>query len=493
MDKIINILAVIILNLFVVVGSNTILAEEEEKDKDKDKDKDKEVLYWVAPMDPNYKRDKPGKSPMGMDLIPIYKNEQQTHGSEVIIAPEVVQNLGVRTAEVERSKLWRRVNTVGFVDYDESKLSHIHLRTQGWIENLTVQSEGDRVQKGQLLFKLYSPELVNAQEEYLQALSLGNKTLINASKQRLLALGIPSSEIKRLNKNRTARQLISYYAPQDGVVSSLKVREGMFVKPENQVATLANLSTVWVMAEVFERQSSWVEVGQPAEVRFSYLPGEKFEGQVEYIYPDLDQMTRALTVRLKFDNPGETLKPNMFGDVYIYAGAKENIIVVPRESVIRTGTSERVILAKGEGRFEPREVVTGIESGDWIEIQSGLNEGEDVVISGQFLIDSEASTKASFTRMTTPPNAKEMLDRESMDEEIVAVGVVKEIFEAEQKLRITHEPIEALGWPQMEMNFQVSKDYYVDEFNIKPGEHITFTLKKVGDHYEISSIKKMEH
>ncbi|MDE0249486.1 MAG: efflux RND transporter periplasmic adaptor subunit, partial [Gammaproteobacteria bacterium] len=151
---------------------------------------------------------------------------------------------------------------------------------------------------------------------------------------------------------------------------------------------------------IFERQSGWVEVGQPAEVRFSYLPGEKFEGQVEYVYPNLDQMTRALTVRLKFDNPGETLKPNMFGDVYIFSGAKENIIVVPRESVIRTGTSERVILAKGEGRFEPREVITGIESGDWIEIQSGLNEGEDVVISGQFLIDSEASTKASFARMT---------------------------------------------------------------------------------------------
>ena len=385
-----NLSLVFFLGLFLTTVSSTTLADEE----------DREVLYWVAPMDPNYKKDKPGKSPMGMDLVPVYKDEQQETGSEVVIAPQVVQNLGVRTATVERSKLWRRVSTVGFVDYDESKLSHIHLRTQGWIESLTVQSEGDRVQKGQLLFKLYSPELVNAQEEYLQALTIGNTTLINASKQRLFALGVPSTEIKRLNRERIARQTISYYAPQDGVVSSLNVRDGMFVKPENQIATLADLSTVWVTAEIFERQSGWVEVGQPAEVRFSYLPGEKFEGQVEYVYPNLDQMTRALTVRLKFDNPGETLKPNMFGDVYIFSGAKENIIVVPRESVIRTGTSERVILAKGEGRFEPREVITGIESGDWIEIQSGLNEGEDVVISGQFLIDSEASTKASFARMT---------------------------------------------------------------------------------------------
>ncbi len=385
-----NLSLVFFLGLFLTTVNSTTLADEE----------DREVLYWVAPMDPNYKKDKPGKSPMGMDLVPVYKDEQQETGSEVVIAPQVVQNLGVRTATVERSKLWRRVSTVGFVDYDESKLSHIHLRTQGWIESLTVQSEGDRVQKGQLLFKLYSPELVNAQEEYLQALTIGNTTLINASKQRLFALGVPSTEIKRLNRERIARQTISYYAPQDGVVSSLNVRDGMFVKPENQIATLADLSTVWVTAEIFERQSGWVEVGQPAEVRFSYLPGEKFKGQVEYVYPNLDQMTRALTVRLKFDNPGETLKPNMFGDVYIFSGAKENIIVVPRESVIRTGTSERVILAKGEGRFEPREVITGIESGDWIEIQSGLNEGEDVVISGQFLIDSEASTKASFARMT---------------------------------------------------------------------------------------------
>ncbi len=481
MKKIFYHLVVLVLASFSFFLCNIVLAEE-----------DQEVLYWVAPMDPNYKRDRPGKSPMGMDLIPVYKNEQQGAGSEVVIAPEVVQNLGVRTAVAERSMLWRRVNTVGFVGYDESKLSHIHLRTQGWIENLTVQSEGDRVQKGQLLFKLYSPELVNAQEEYLQALSLGNKTLVNASKQRLFALGIPSSEIKRLNKERTAQQTISYYAPQDGVVSLLKAREGMFVKPENQVATLADLSTVWVMAEVFERQSSWVEVGQPAEVRFSYLPGKKFEGRVEYIYPDLDQMTRALTVRLKFDNPGEALKPNMFGDVYIFAGAKKNIIVVPRESVIRTGTSERVILAKDGGRFEPREVVTGIESGDWIEIQSGLDEGEDVVISGQFLIDSEASTKASFTRMTSQSNEQEMVDSKAMSEEILAEGVVEEVFKAEKKLRITHGPIEKLGWPQMKMDFQISKDYYVDKFNLKPGERITFTLIKVGDHYEISSINKMD-
>lgn len=474
---------IIIIAVIALGTSLPILSNEDEK----------EILYWVAPMDPNYKRDKPGKSPMGMDLVPVYKDEQQTKGSEVVIAPEVVQNLGVRTAQVERSKLWRRISTVGFVDYDESKLSHIHLRTSGWIENLKIKSEGERVQRGQLLFKLYSPELVNAQEEYLQALSIGNNSLANASKERLSALGISRSEIERLTEKRKARQKISYYASQGGVVSALNVREGMFVKPDTQIATLADLSSVWVMGEVFERQSSWVKVGQPAEVRFSYLPGKVFKGAVEYIYPDLDQMTRALTVRLKFDNPKETLKPNMFGDVYIFAGAKENIIVVPRESVIRTGDSERVILSKGEGRFEPRKVVTGIESGDWIEIQSGLNEGERVVISGQFLIDSEASTKASFTRMTTTSTHEVKDDKEEMNGEIVAMGVVQKIYEDEQKVRISHEPIEALGWPQMEMDFKTNQEYYVDQFNLQPGERITFTLVKVGDRYEISSINKMDH
>ena len=196
------------------------------------------------------------------------------------------------------------------------------MRTQGWIEHLTINSEGDRVQKGQLLFKLYSPELVNAQEEYLQALTIGNKALVNASKQRLQALRHSLVRNTTFKQKRTARQTISYYAPQDGVVSLLKVRDGMYVKPENQIATLADLSTVWVMAEVFEKQSSWVEVGQPAEVRFSYLPGKTFKGQVEYIYPSLDKMTRALTVRLKFDNPDEALKPNMFGDVLYFCRRK---------------------------------------------------------------------------------------------------------------------------------------------------------------------------
>ena len=362
-------------------------------------EEDKEILYWVAPMDPNYKRAKPGQSQMGMALIPVYA-DPDNNGNTVNIAPEVVQNLGVRISMAERTRLWRGIDTVGYVDYDESKVSHIHLRTEGWIEKLTVQSEGERVKKGDFLFDLYSPRLVNAQEELVTAIASGNKGLIRASKERLSSLGVSSSQIAQLQKDKKIRQRISIYAPQDGVVSTLPVREGMFVKPAMKVMSLGDLSSIWILAEVFERQSGWVSVGQPAEVRLSYQPGKVWEGAVEYIYPDLDPKTRTLKVRLRFDNPGELLKPNMYANIRIFGGPKEDVIVIPLEGLIRTGREERVIIDLGEGRFEARTVTAGIESGDYVEIIQGVDEGEKVVISGQFLIDSEASMRASLTRMS---------------------------------------------------------------------------------------------
>jgi Cu(I)/Ag(I) efflux system membrane fusion protein len=363
---------------------------------------EKEILYWVAPMDPNYRRDKPGKSPMGMDLIPYYANQDADHdeGSKVSISPAIVQNLGIRTSRAERTRLWRGIDTVGYVDYDESKVSHIHLRTEGWIEKLAVESEGDRVKKGEFLFDVYSPKLVNAQEELITALNSGNKGLIRASKERMSALGISSNQIKQLEKDRNVRQRISIYAPQDGVVSDLPVREGMFVQPSMKVMTLGDLSSVWLLAEVFERQSAWVKADQSAEVSLSYIPGKTWQGKVEYIYPSLDPKTRTLKIRLRFDNPGELLKPNMYANVKIYGGATAETIVIPLEGLIRTGREERVIVAAGEGKFEARKVRAGVESGEYVEILEGVNQGDEIVTSGQFLIDSEASMRASMNRLT---------------------------------------------------------------------------------------------
>ena len=320
-------------------------------------DADREILYWVAPMDANYRRDKPGKSPMGMDLVPVYADEAGNNDSQVSIAPGMVQNLGVRTSVAERSRLWRGIDTVGYVDFDESRVSHIHLRTEGWIEDLVVQSEGERVRKGERLFNLYSPELVNAQEEFVQALNSGNKGLIRASRTRLDALGIPGSQIKHLEKDRKPSQTIPIYAPQDGVVASLSVRDGMYIKPATRVMSLADLSSVWLLAEVFERQADWVRVDQPAEVNLAYLPGRTWEGTVEYIYPSLDPKTRTLKTRLRFDNPDETLKPNMYANVKIFGGPKDDAIVVPVEALIRTGREQRVVVSLGDGKLDRKSVV----------------------------------------------------------------------------------------------------------------------------------------
>jgi Cu(I)/Ag(I) efflux system membrane fusion protein len=362
-------------------------------------EKQREILYWVAPMDPNYRRDSPGKSPMGMDLVPVYADEDGDSGGGVRIDPAVTQNLGVRTTVVERGPLWRRIDTVGYVTFDERKIGHIHLRTDGWIEKLNVKSNGERVKRGDPLFELYSPDLVNAQEEYIQALRSNNDYLKQASRERLEALGISAAQVEQITRQRRASQRIRVYASQDGIIDSLNVREGMYVKPDTEVMALADLSSVWLLVDVFERQSAWVSPGQPAEVRLSYLPGRVWQGQVEFVYPTIDPKTRTLQARLRFDNPDEALKPNMYATVNIYAGPKKDVLSIPREALIKTGKVQRVIIALDAGRFKAREVVAGIESGDFVEIKRGLREGERVVTSAQFLIDSEASLQASFDRM----------------------------------------------------------------------------------------------
>ncbi|HSH29305.1 MAG TPA: efflux RND transporter periplasmic adaptor subunit [Thiohalobacter sp.] len=454
---------------------------------------EREILYWVAPMDPGYRRDQPGKSPMGMDLVPVYADEAGG-GDRLEIDPVVVQNLGVRTAEVQRERLWRRIDTVGYVDYNENYISHIHLRTDGWIDRLYVKSHGVRVQKGDVLFEVYSRELVNAQEEYLQALNTGNASLKLASHERLQALGMSPAQVDRLGRTRKVEQRVAYHARQDGIVAALNIREGMYVQPKTEVMTLADLSSVWLMADVFERQADWVGVGQPAEVRLPYLPGEVWEGEVEFVYPTLDARTHTLKVRLRFDNPQERLKPDMYADVRIFAGASEPGLVIPREALIRTGENERVILALGEGRFTAREVVSGIESGDWVEIRRGLAEGERVVTSGQFLIDSEASIKGAFNRL-------DAADRDSDDgdggqaaasqEPVTGMGTVQAVKAGAGKLNLTHQPIEALGWPEMTMDFRVAET--VDLGGVEAGDRVHFVLTPDGDGgYRISELHVME-
>lgn len=359
-----------------------------------------EVLYWVAPMDARYRRDEPGKSPMGMDLVPVYADSGgQTDPAVVRIDPAVINNLGVRTAVVESGSLPRIIDTVGYVAYDESTLNHIHSRADGWIEKLNIDSTGESVERGQVLFELYSPALVNAQEEFVAGLASKSSALREASANRLRSLGFGESQIKALQKTRQVQQRVRFYAPNDGIVVQLLVREGMYVTPAIEIMSLGQLDKIWLMVEVFERQVAWVEPGQRAEVQLDYLPGRIWHGIVDYVYPELSPGTRTARVRIRFDNPDRSLRPNMFAGIRIFGTAVPDAIHIPQQALIRGGSVDRVVLAEGDGRFRSRPVVAGIESGDRIQILSGLSVGETVVSSGQFLIDSESNIDAEIARM----------------------------------------------------------------------------------------------
>jgi Cu(I)/Ag(I) efflux system membrane fusion protein len=434
-----------------------------------------EILYWVAPMDPNFRRDEPGKSPMGMDLVPVYAEEQETGDQEVRINPSVGQNLGIRLHAAEIRPLWRRIEATGYVGFDENRFSRIHMRTEGWIESLLVNAEGERVKQGQLLFEFYSPVLVNAQKEYLQAQRRNESRMLQAAVEKLRALGMVGADIEALSERGLASQTIKVLAPRDGIVTALQVREGMFLKPETEVMSLADLSSVWLQAEIFESQADWVAPGQSAEAELNYMPGEVFSGKVDYIYPVLDARTRTLRVRLQFDNPGERLKPNMYASVTIFGRTHQDALSIPRDALIRAPGNDRVVVALGDGRYRVHEVMTGIESGEWVEIIAGLEPGAKVVTSAQFLIDSEASLTGSLRRLEAIPDQ----DDSPGPRTVFGSGRVNEIEYSRRLLTVTHGPIDALGWPGMTMQFSVGPA--VDLSRIAQGQSVHFSIRPDDD------------
>lgn len=358
-------------------------------------------LYWVAPMDPNYRRDEPGLSPMGMKLIPVYPEaaaDTEDKGS-IRINPSVENNLGVRTATVQKARFHSQINTVGYISFDEDNLQHIHARVSGWVEKLYAKAEGERIEKGRPLYALYSPELVNAQEEFVDSLRRGGQRLINSARERLLALDIPAEQISRLQKTRQVQRLITVNAPQTGVIESLNIREGMFIQPGNNILSIGNLEQVWVIAEIFERDAGLVSESDKITMRLDYLPGRHWQGQVDYIYPTLDATTRTLRIRLRFDNSDRALKPNMFTQITIHHRAEQESLLIPFEAVIRNAQQNRVVLAQGDGRYKSIGVTLGKIGSEQVEVLEGLMEGDQIVTSAQFLLDSESSISSDFIRM----------------------------------------------------------------------------------------------
>lgn len=431
------------------------------------------ILYWVAPMDPNFRKDGPGKSPMGMDLVPVYEGDEPTGDPEDIqLSAAEINAIGVRTAVAQIQHVAQRIQTVGFVTYDEHRTSHIHMRVEGWVERLAVRAVGDPVSEGDLLFELYAPEITIASSELIRATRQGNRREMDVARRQLRNFGVTPQEIEQMAVADAPAQRFSVFAPQDGVVIALEGADGMYLMPDTRAMSLADLSSVWVMVDVFERAIGQLGPDMQAEARFEHLPTQAFTGEIDYIFPELDPQTRTLRVRLRFDNTDGLLRPNMFASVSLIPHKSRDALTVPSEAVIRTGRAERVILRTGEGVFRPRLVTTGLRGGfgdgDRTEIVQGLSPGDEVVASAQFLIDSESALNAGLMRFA-PTEA----------EPAVGTGVLVSMNADRRQVTIRHDAIPSLDWPALETRFAVRSSVPLD--GLSEGDEVKFAAIRGAD------------
>jgi len=382
--------------------------------------KGRKVKYWVDPMDPTYVRDKPGKAPCGMDLVPVYEEEGGAAAAPgaIAVSPVTVQSMGVRTAKVEVRPLAHDTWTVGLVTFDERTLSQINTKVNGWVDRLYVNATGDPVRRGQALLSIYSPDLVSAEEEYLLALrnlkemekspipemAAGARRLAEASRRRLEYFDISATQIEALKSSGQVKKHLVLASPVQGIVTKRLVTQGAYVQAGMPLLEVADLSTIWVDTDIYQYELPWIKVGQKVEMSLAYLPGETFTGQIDYIYPYLNGATRTVRVRLRFPNPQLKLKPEMFAQVQIKSPVTKKVVVVPSEAVLDTGLKQRVFIALGQGQFEPREVKLGVygDGNQYREVLAGLQGGEEVVTSAQFMLDSESRFQEARQMMLAP-------------------------------------------------------------------------------------------
>ncbi|MEJ2634387.1 MAG: efflux RND transporter periplasmic adaptor subunit [Calditrichia bacterium] len=383
----------------------------------------RKILYWQAPMDPTEIYDHPGKSKMGMDLIPVYADQAKSSGGTVVIDPVTIQNMDVRYTTVKRMDFYHEIRASGIVTYNEQNLYTVSNKISGWIDKLYIDYTGQMVRKGQPLMEIYSPELVTTQQEYLLALrnqeasqgsdiaavKEGAQSLLASARERLDNWDIPQSEITRLEKTGKVRKTLQLDAPTSGVVIQKNAVNGAHVAAGTDLYRIANLSTVWIEAGIYDYELPWINTGQEATATLSYLPGKSYSGKISYIYPYLDQKSRTVKVRIQFANPGLELRPGMYGSVYIKGKTIPNTLVIPSESVIHSGERDVVFVARGNGKFEPREVHLGVEGGPqngYVQVLGGLLEVEKIVTSGQFLIDSESRLQEAIQKMLEQKQGK---------------------------------------------------------------------------------------
>ena len=371
-------------------------------------------------MNPEVTSPVPAKDNMGMDYVPVYAEDTEAAGT-VRIDAVTEQNMGVRTATAQRKNLSRIVRAVGRVAYDEERIVRLHPKTEGWIEQLRVDKTGEKVKKNDDLLSIYSPQLVASLQEYILALNnlkvlekspiedirRGAQELVDSSRERLKLLDVPAHQLHELQHSHSIKKSLHIHSPADGIVVQIGAREGQFVTPSTEIYMIADLSRVWVYADIYEYELPWIKEGDAVEMRLAGVPGRVFKGHLAFIYPYAEAKTRTIKVRLVFDNAELLLKPDMFAEINIQAASQPDALVIPAEAVMRSGSGSQVFIALGAGRFEPRTIKTGLASDGDVAILDGLEAGEQVVTSAQFLIDSESNLREATAKMLAPPPAQE--------------------------------------------------------------------------------------
>ncbi len=391
------------------ICSMELIAKRDAPDSDAHGPSERNLVYWRAPMDPMEIYDSPGKSKMGMDLVPVYEDEI-IGGVSVSIDPVTVQNMGLRTEPAEIMPLASTIRTYGHITADETRTAEISPKVSGWIEKLHVDFTGRQVQLGDPLLEIYSPELVSAQEEYLSVYrrigkpgSTREKELLESARHRLLYFDVAPEEIKALKQFGRARKRVLIRSPFSGVVTFKQAVQGSYVKAGTKLYTISDLSRIWVDTHIYEYELGRIKTGQNAAMILPYLPGRTYEGKVTFISPYLQAKTRDLIIRLEFDNPGLALKPEMFGDVIIQTGSDKTGLTIPAEAIIRSGERNIVFVSRGSGKFTPRTVKLGSHlDNSRIHIMEGLAPGDRVVTSGQFMLDSESKLQEAIKKMMEP-------------------------------------------------------------------------------------------
>lgn len=457
-------------------------------------DSGRTVLYWYDPMVPGQKFERPGKSPfMDMQLVPKYgagEDDRQGADAGVTIPAQTLQNLGIRYGRVEQAMFGEELRAVGRIEPDERRYYEVQTRIPGFVEKLLVRAVGDPVRRGQKIAEIYAPELLAAQQEYLalgrvQSLD-GMDSLQQAARERLRLLGMTEAEIAGITLNHAPTTRFGVYAPASGVLTMLGVREGAQLMSGTALMQIADLSKVWLIAEVPERDAARLKPGLAAMVSLQSLPGAEYRGRIDYLYPLLDEATRTLRVRIELANPQGKLRPGMYADVML-EGEMRHALAVPSESVIATGTRNVVIVRDGQG-FRPAEVSTGEARDGRTEILSGLSEGEEVVASGQFLIDSEASLSGVLARLgqraPDAPAPAGMAQQKFPQGQGKVVGVQA----GSAEITLAHEPIPSLEWPAMTMDFRVQDGAQLRA--LRPGDPVRFELQLQDDEYVIRRIEK---